>query len=125
MVVGLALMLPATTVGASPGKITFEGYCSGQNTVNGTFTVTKFSGFHGTKLTLTVKGQGYHDGAWRTEVTLGSWSKTFNTSARVSLAKFVSYNPGHGGLHRLLGIGKVWDGAYVLGGTKLKTGTCG
>jgi hypothetical protein len=121
----LVLALVGTTTAASVGKITFHnGYCTGQNTANGTFTVTKYSGVHGTRLTLTVKGQGYHNGAWRTEKTIGSWSKSFNTSAKKSLSKFVSFNPRHSGRHRLMGIGKIFNGVRLVASSKIRTGYC-
>ena len=126
LVVAFALLLPASTAAASAGKIAFhDGYCSGTNTVNGTFTVTKYSGVYGTKLTLTVKGQGYHNGAWRTEVSFGTWSKSFATSAKVSLSKFVSFKPGHAGRHRLSGVGKIWRGSMLVAKAAINTGTCG
>ena len=124
VVIGLALMLPASTAAASPGKITFSGYCSGANTTIGTFSAIKYAGVHGTKLTLTIKGQGYHNGAWRTETTFGTWSKTFNTSNRVVLSHSVTFKPGHSGKHRVQGVAKIYDGAFLVGTGKLSSPAC-
>jgi hypothetical protein len=125
VVLGLALMLPAQTAAATAGRISFhDGYCSGANTITGTFTVTKVDGVHGTKLTLTIKGQGYHNGAWRTETTFGTWSKTFNTSNRVALSHSVTFKPGHSGRHRLQGVGKIYDGTFLVASGKLSSPAC-
>src|SRR5689334_21574715 len=65
VVLALALMIPATTAAATYGQMTFvKGYCSGPtlNTVNATFKLTKYSGFHATRLVMVVKGQGYYNG---------------------------------------------------------------
>jgi hypothetical protein len=126
LAVGLALMLPGSTAAASAGKITFhDGYCSGVNTVNGTFSTIKDAGFYGTKMTLSISGQGYHNGAWKTEVNFGTWAKTFATSAKESLSHSVSFKPGHSGKHRLHGSAKSWNGTLVLGYASLNSGTCG
>jgi hypothetical protein len=121
---GLALMLPAQTAAASPGRITYRGYCTGANTSTGTFAVIKNDGVHGTKLTLTIRGQGYHNGSWRTETTFGTWSKTFNTSNKVGLSHSVTFKPGHAGKHRVQGVGKVYDGAFLVGTGKLSSTGC-
>jgi len=125
VVLGVALMLPATTAATSYGQITFvNGYCSGNNTVNGTFKVHKNSGFYATKLTLTMKGQGYHNGAWHTEYNIGTASKMVNTSQAGNLSRFAWFNPGHAGKHRMTAVGKIWNGSYVVAKGNVRSGTC-
>jgi hypothetical protein len=125
LVLGLALMLPASTAAATYGQITFvSGYCSGNNTVNATFKLTKYSGIYATKLTMNAKGQGYYNGAWHTEYNIGTWTKTINTSGSASMKRYFWYNPGHSGKHRILVIGKIWDGGYLIATGKEHSGWC-
>jgi hypothetical protein len=101
LVIGAAMALPASTLAATPGSIGFtSGYCSGANTVNATFKLVKYNGFYATKLTMTAKGQGYHNGAWRTEYNIGTWTKSVNTSARATMIRELWYDPNHNGRHR-------------------------
>ena len=125
LVLGLALLLPASTAAASYGSISFAGgYCSGNNTVNGTFKAHKNSGFYATRLTLTVKGQGYHNGSWVNEGVIGTASKNVNTSGQANLTRVAWFNPGHSGKHRMIAVGKIWNGSYVVAKGNVRSGTC-
>ena len=115
IVLGLALMLPATTSAASYGKITNTNtYCSGANTVNATFKLTKYSGFHATRLAITVKGQGFYNGGWHTELNIGTWYVNINTYGGYFYKNSFYFKPGHSGSHRIYAIGKIWDGGYLV-----------
>ena len=125
LVMGLALMLPATTTATSYGQITYSNfYCSGSNTVNATFKLHKDSGFYATRLTLTMTGQGYHNGAWHNEYNIGTVSKTVNTSGTANFTRVVWYTPGHSGKHRLHVVGKFWNGSYLIAKGSVNSPSC-
>jgi hypothetical protein len=125
LVIGAAMALPASTLAATPGSIGFtSGYCSGANTVNATFKLVKYNGFYATKLTMTAKGQGYHNGAWRTEYNIGTWTKSVNTSARATMIRELWYDPNHNGRHRILVVGRIWNGSLLVGSGKARSGWC-
>ena len=125
IVLSLALMLPATTAAASYGKITNTNtYCSGANTVNATFKLTKYSGFHATRLSITVKGQGYYNGGWHIERNIGTWYVNINTYRGWFYTNSFWFKPGHLGSHRILAIGKIWNGSYLVASGKTVSGYC-
>ena len=125
LVLGLALMLPASTAAATYGSINFQsGYCSGNNTVNATFKLVKYSGFYASKLTMTAKGQGYYNGSWHNEYNIGTWTKNINTSGKASMQRYFWYDAGHSGKHRIKVIGKIWDGGYLIATGTEVSGWC-
>jgi hypothetical protein len=125
LALGAALALPASTAAGSPGSIGFVGgFCSGSNTVNATFKLIKNSGYHATHLTMTAKGQGYHNGGWRTEYEIGTWTKDVFTNSRATMKREFWYDPAHTGKHRILVIGKIWDGGVLIASGKEKSGFC-
>ena len=114
MVLMLALALPASTSAATLGKIkSTDTWCTGSNTVNATFKLTKYSGFHATKLSMTIKGQGFYGGRWHTEMNIGTWSVKINTYGGWYYKDSFYYTPGHAGSHRIMATGKIWEGRYV------------
>ena len=125
LVLAAALALPASTAAATYGKITFvSGYCSGAHTVNATFKLAKYSGFYATHLTMQVKGQGYINGKWRTEDNIGTYSKNVYTAGTASMKRSFWYNPGHNGDHRILVIGKIWNGGSLIATGRAHSGFC-
>ncbi len=125
VVLGLALMLPATTAAASYGKIANTNtWCTGNNTVHATFRLTKYSGFHATRLSITVKGQGYYGGRWHTELNIGTWYVNINTNKGKYFQDSFYFKPGHNGSHRILAIGKIWNGSYLVAKGKSHSQYC-
>ena len=125
LVLGAALSLPASTAAATYGKIAFTGgYCSGTNTVNADFKLTKYSGFYATHLTMSAKGQGFVNGKWKTEYNIGTWTKNVYTNGSATMKKTFWYKPGHRGSHRIVVTGKIWDGGYVIATGKDHSGYC-
>lgn len=125
VVLGLALMLPATTAAASYGKIiNTNTYCTGLNTVNATFKLTKYSGFHASQLAITVKGQGFYNGGWHNELNIGTWFVNINTYGGYFYRDTFYFTPGHSGSHRILAIGKIWDGGYLVASGKSTSQYC-
>jgi hypothetical protein len=125
VVLGAALALPASTAAASPGKFGFiGGYCSGTNTVNATFKLVKNSGYYASDLGITAKGQAYINGAWKTEVELGTATKAVDTNGSATLKKTFTYNPGHAGRHRILATGKIWNGNSLVASGRDRSGYC-
>ena len=124
-VLAIALMLPASAAAGSPGRIVFvDGYCSGADTVNGTFKVIKFAGYYATHLTMTARGQGYHNGSWRNEYNIGTWTKSVNTSARATMQRSFWYNPDHSGRHRIRVVGRILNGSQLMGKGSISSGWC-
>ena len=118
-------MLPASTAAGTPGAIGFiSGYCTGANTVNATFKLVKYGGYYATELTMTAKGQGYHDGRWQTEYNIGTWSKVVNTSSKATMRREFWYDAGHSGKHRIQVLGKIWNGSNLVGSGKDRSGWC-
>ena len=115
LVLVLALMVPATTAAATFGKIkNTNTYCTGANTVHATFKLTKYSGFYATKLSMTIKGQGYYGGRWHTELNIGTYSARANTYAGYYFKDSFYFFPGHSGTHRILAVGKIWNGSHLV-----------
>jgi hypothetical protein len=126
VVLGLALMMPASTAaGVNYGRIVFvSGYCEGNNTVNATFKLTKYSGFYATDLSMTAKGQRYYSGGWHTVYNIGTWWKTVNTSGQTTMKRSFWFNPGAAGKYRILVQGRIWDGSYRIASGKAHSGWC-
>jgi hypothetical protein len=125
LVLGLALLLPASTAAATYGKIVLvNSYCSGTNTVNATFKVVKYSGFYATKLTITAKAQRYYSGGWHTVYTIGTSKKSVYTSGKATLKRYAWYRPGRTGRFRILAVGKIWNGARLLAKGKQASYSC-
>lgn len=111
----LALMVPATTSAATLGKIkNTHTSCSGANTVTATFKLTKYSGYYATKLSMTIKGQGYYGGRWHNELNIGTYSVKANTSGGYFFKDSFYFTPGHSGKHRILALGKIWNGSHLV-----------
>jgi len=128
VVMTLALLLPATTAAATYGQMKFvSGYCSGtgSRTVNATFKLTKYSGFHATRLVMVVKGQGYYNGGWHTELNIGSYYVNINTNGGYYFKDSFYFKPGHSGSHRIAVTGKIYDGSYLVATGNAKSGYCG
>ncbi len=123
-VVVMALMLPGAVAAGSPGKVATSSYCSGNNTVNATAKVTKYSGLYASKLTMTVQGQGYQNGSWQNEHNFGTYTKWVYTSAKATMTKTFTFNPGHSGRHRIRVVGKIWDGGNLLAKGSVNTPAC-
>ena len=119
--------LAGDAAAATYGKIVFvDGYCSGSNTVHATFKLTKYSGFYATKLTMTVKGQGFYNGGWHTELNIGTYTAYTNGGKGGYFFKDSFYfKPGHSGSHRILVVGKIWNGGSLLASGQAKSGYCG
>ena len=115
VVLVLALMVPATTAAATFGRIASTNtYCTGANTVHATFKLTKYSGFYATKLSMTIKGQGYYGGRWHTELNIGTYSARANTYGGYYFKDSFYFYPGHSGKHRILATGKIWNGGHLV-----------
>ncbi len=125
LVLGLALMFPASTMATSYGQVSYSNfYCSGSNTVNATLKLHKYSGTYATKLTMSIKGQGLHNGSWGNEYNIGTFTKVINTSGQANMTRTAWFNPGHSGKHRLIMVGKIWDGNNLIATGTIKTPAC-
>lgn len=122
VVLGLALLLPATTAAASLGSIkAIDGWCTGNNSPHATFKLTKFSGFYASRLSITGIVQK-HTNKWTKVATIGTESKQVNTNAKASMQATFSYNPGENGMFRIIVLGKIWNGSVLLAQGKTGTG---
>jgi hypothetical protein len=126
VVLAMALLLPSSTLATSYGNISrVSQYCSGQDQINATFKLTKFSGFYAYKLTITFKGQEYYGGSWHSVYNIGTSSKIVDTFGKASFSRSAWYNPANGYHGRLLAIGKIWDSnSHVLATGKSTSGYC-
>ncbi|TAK36944.1 MAG: hypothetical protein EPO30_11230 [Lysobacteraceae bacterium] len=126
IVLALALLLPSSTLAVSYGKITLVSeYCSGQDTINATFKVTKYSGFYAYKLTITAKGQEYWAGSWHNAYNIGTWTKVVDTYGSATFKRSFWYNPANGYNGRIVAIGKIWgSGGYLIASGKTRSGYC-
>jgi hypothetical protein len=125
LVIALALMLPATATATSYGQVSYSNfYCSGNNTVNATFKVKKYVGTYATKLTMKLTGQGYHNGSWHNEYNFGTFSKTINTSGQAAFTRTAWFQPAHSGKHRIVMVGKIWNGGYMIASGTIRTPGC-
>ena len=70
------------------------------------------------------KGQGYVNGKWKTEYNIGTWTKNVYTSGTASMKRYFWYNPGHNGDHRILVIGKIWNGGSLIATGREHSGFC-
>ena len=125
VILGVAMVLPATTAAATYGNIVFKsGYCTG-STVHATFKLTKYSGFFATQLSMTVKGQGFHAGKWRNEYNVGTYYVNTNGGSGGWIFKDTFfYTPGDNGSHRILVIGKIWNGSHLVASGQAHSGFC-
>lgn len=125
LVLGLALMLPATTTATSYGQVSYSNfYCSGSNTVNATFKVHKYAGTYATRITMKLTGQGWHSGAWHAEYNFGTFSRTVNTSGQANFIRTAWFAPAHSGKHRIVMVGKIWNGGYLVATGNIRTPGC-
>ncbi len=125
LVLAMALMLPATTTATSYGQVSYSNfYCSGINTVNATFKVHKYAGFYASKLTMKLTGQGYHNGGWHNEFNFGKYSKSISTSGQANFVRTAWFKPGHSGKHRIVMVGKIWNGGSMIASGTIRTPGC-
>jgi hypothetical protein len=127
VVLGLALMLPATTAAATYGKIANTNtYCTnGGNRVNGTFKLTKYSGFYATTLEMTAYGQVYYSNGWHNSFKIGPYHKTVNTSGGASYTETFWFNDHASGPERLNVIGKFKNGSSTIATGHAHSLVCG
>jgi hydrogenase/urease accessory protein HupE len=119
----LALMAPTTAGAASYGTFDYiSGYCSGDK-VNATFKLVKYSGYYATKVTITAKGQEYYGGRWHTKTTK-TFTKYVYTSGSAKFKKAMTYTPANSRYHRILAVGKAWNGGQLIAKGKDKSLTC-
>lgn len=125
-ILGLALLLPSSTLATSYGNINrVSQYCSGADQINATFKLSKFSGFYAYKLTITAKGQEFYGGSWHSVYNIGTWQKVVDTFGKASQSLSVWYNPANGYHGRILAMGKIWDtNSHVLATGKTTSGYC-
>jgi len=128
VVLGLAMMLPATTAAATYGNIkTVSTFCSGYHyhTVNATFKLTKYSGFHATRLAMTIKGQAYYSGGWHTELNIGTYYVNINTNGAWYFKDSFYFKPGDNfSSHRILAIGNIWNYSSLVASGRAVSDIC-
>ncbi len=125
VVLVMALMLPTSAAAASLGKITnTDTWCTGANTVHATFKLTKYSGYHATRLAITVKGQGFYNGGWHNELNIGTYFVNINTNSGWYYKDSFYFTPGHSGSHRIQAVGKIWDGSFLVASGKVASKFC-
>ena len=127
VVLGLALMLPASTAASSYGSIySTNTWCtSGGNRVNGTFNLHKYSGFYATKLQMTAYGQHHYNGSWHNVYLIGTWSKYVYTSGQANFKYTFWYNDHAYGSERINVVAKIKNGSYTVAKGKAHSGYCG
>jgi hypothetical protein len=127
VVLGLALMLPASTAAASYGNITNTNtWCtSGGNRVNATFNLHKYSGFYATKLQMTAYGQIYSGGKWHSVYNIGTWWKNISTYGVANFKYTFWYNDAEPGSDRVYVVAKIMDGGSTLATGHKASAFCG
>ena len=127
VVLMMALMLPSTTAAASYGKIanTSTTCKNGGARVNASFRLTKYAGFHATKLTMTAYGQGYYSGHWRNDYNIGTWYVNINTNGAYYFTQSFYYIDGQSGSSRIAVTAKIKDGGYTVATGHAHSGFCG
>src|SRR4051794_23829519 len=83
MALALAMLMPAgAATAATYGKITNTSWSckNGGNKVVANFKLTKYAGFHATKLIMDAYGQGYYGSGWSDDYYIGRWYANINTS---------------------------------------------
>jgi hypothetical protein len=127
IVLGLALMLPATTAAASYGKITNTSTSckNGGNKVVANFKLTKYSGVYATRLEISAWGQGKYSTGWKNEYFLGTYYTTVNSSQGWYMTQGFYYVDNAAGSSRIKAVGKIKDGSYVVAKGSVVSGYCG
>lgn len=126
VVLAVALMLPGTAAAASYGKIvnTSTSCSNGGGRVNATFKLTKYSGFHATRLQMTAYGQGFY-GSWRTDYTIGTWWVNIDTYGGYYFTKSFYYVDGQSGSSRILVVAKIKNGSTTVATGRAHSQFCG
>ena len=127
IVLALALMLPATTAAATYGKITNTSWScrNGGNKVIASFKLTKYSGFHATRLEMTAYGQGYYSGRWRNDYIIGTWYVNINTNGAYYMTQSFYYIDNQSGSSRISVIAKIKNDGTTVATGKSHSGYCG
>jgi hypothetical protein len=122
-VLGLALLLPASTAASSLGSIKITSqFCKG-DTVHVTFQVVKNANHYADRFTLTATGQGSNGGAWHTTSSKKYSYTIFNPNARAYFSKTLKYNSAY--LYsRIQGTAKYYSGNYLVATAKIASGYC-
>ena len=123
----LALMLPATTAAASLGKIANTGTtCKNNgNKVVASFKLTKYSGYHATKLVMTAYGQGLYTNGWHTDYVIGTWYVNINTNGGYYFSQSFYYVDGQQGSSRIKVSAKIKNGGRTVATGNAHSGYCG
>ena len=123
----VALMLPATTAAATYGKITNTSWAcrNGGAKVIASFKLTKYSGFHATRLEMTAWGQGYYSGSWRNDYKIGTWYVNINTNGAYYMTQSFYYIDGQSGSSRINVIARIKNYGTTLATGRAHSGYCG
>ena len=126
VVLAVALMLPGTAAAASYGKIanTATSCTNNGGRVNATFKLTKYSGFHATRLEMTVYGQGYY-GSWRNDYFIGTWYLPIDTNGGYFWTKSFYYVDHQSGSSRISVTARIKNGKTLLATGHAHSGFCG
>jgi hypothetical protein len=128
MALALAMLMPAGAASAATyGKITNTGTScknGGAKVVAG-FKLTKYSGFHATKLIMDAYGQGYYCNGWRNDYYIGRWYANINTNGGAYMTQSFYYIDGQSGASRIKVYAKIKNGSSVVAKGNAVSAHCG
>jgi hypothetical protein len=127
LVMALSLLLPGTAAAASYGKIANTGTTckNGGAKVVASFKLTKYSGFHATKLIMDAYGQGYYSGGWRNDYYIGRWYVNIDTSGGYYMTQSFYYVDGQSGSSRIKVYATIKNGSTTLAKGNAHSAFCG
>jgi len=123
----LAMLMPAGATATTFGKITNTSWSckNGGNKVVANFKLTKYAGFHATKLIMDAYGQGYYGGGWRSDYYIGRWYANINTNGSAYMTQGFYYIDNQSGSSRILVKAKIMNGSTLVGKGSAHSGFCG
>jgi hypothetical protein len=124
VVLGMTMLMPATTAASSVGvlKIT-DSWCTG-DTIHVDFQVVKYAGHYATRFTLRATGQGSNGGKWYNAGSKSYSYTIFNPTKQAYFNKSLKFNSSYYAYSRISGVARFYDGSYLLGTAKLASGYC-
>ena len=128
MALALAMLMPAGATATTTGKISNTGTSckNGGNKVVASFKLTKYSGFHATKLIMDAYGQGYYSGSgWNDDYYIGRWYANINTSGGAYMTQSFYYIDGQSGSSRIKVYATIKNGSATVGRGNAHSAFCG
>jgi len=123
----LAMLMPAGATATTYGKITNTSWsCKNSgNKVVAAFKLTKYSGFHATKLIMDAYGQGFYSGGWSNDYYIGRWYANINTNGAAYMTQSFYYIDNQSGSSRIKVVATIKNGSTTVAKGNAHSGYCG